>query len=455
MKFVNRHTERKVLGNLIGKGSAMLFGRRRVGKTALIKNCLTNTPNVFYQAVKLPAPLIYKELSMLIGEASNNPVLKSGDIKDISIILNIFAEQCKGWTLVLDEFGYMVESDPALPSIIQRFLDNKRDAVGLFLTGSTYSIIQSLLGEKSPLWGRIDNSMEILPLSFIYTADFWEELPFDYRAGLYGALGGIPYNWERAVIKDEFFDTLAHSFFLPASPLYQEVYYILREELREPKVYMAVLQAMASGRRRFSEISDASGIPVSNLSKYLEVLKGLNLITQEVPVNEKLTGGKGLWRIKDPMIRFWFKYVLPYRHMIEVEAGEKVTPILKKTWDDYMGEIYEDIAMQLTIELIKRGELPFVEKLGRWWNKDIEFDIVGMNQKKICLLGEVKWGYFSNEDLGKFEQKVKRVPFELDKDIKYIIFAGKGFKVDVPSGITAISGERLFKLSASGGSEPF
>ena len=441
MKFVNRFSELKRLTQNPGEYTAVIYGRRRVGKTALIRKAVQNTPHLFYQAVKLPPELIYKELAVEIGRQTGNRALQSGEIKDISTILDIFAETAKGWTLILDEFGYMVEADPGLPSIIQRFIDRTRGSVGLILTGSTYSIIEKLLGERSPLWGRIDTTLEIKPLSFIYTRDYWEALPFSYRAGLFGALGGIPYNWERVKTGNDLFDTLSDAFYLPGSPLYHEVAYVLREELRETRTYMAVLQAIASGRRRFSEIADVSSIPVSSLSKYLNVLKGINLVRQEIPVNEKPTSKKGLWKISDHMIRFWFKFVLPYRHMIEIEAGKKAIPLVREQWNDYMGEVYEDIAVQLVREMIKRDELPFVEKLGRWWNKEMEFDILGMNGKKGCLLGEVKWGHFSAGDLDRFLQKVKRLPFDLTEDVVYVLFSGKGFQVEVPPGIIAVTGD--------------
>jgi len=441
MKFVNRFSELKRLTQNPGEYTAVIYGRRRVGKTALIRKAVQNTPHLFYQAVKLPPELIYKELAVEIGRQTGNRALQSGEIKDISTILDIFAETAKGWTLILDEFGYMVEADPGLPSIIQRFIDRTRGSVGLILTGSTYSIIEKLLGERSPLWGRIDTTLEIKPLSFIYTRDYWEALPFSYRAGLFGALGGIPYNWERVKTGNDLFDTLSDAFYLPGSPLYHEVAYVLREELRETRTYMAVLQAIASGRRRFSEIADVSSIPVSSLSKYLDVLKGINLVRQEIPVNEKPTSKKGLWKISDHMIRFWFKFVLPYRHMIEIEAGEKAIPLVREQWNDYMGEVYEDIAVQLVREMIKRDELPFVEKLGRWWNKEMEIDILGINGKKGCLLGEVKWGHFSAGDLDRFLQKVKRLPFDLTEDVVFVLFSGKGFQVEVPPGIIAVTGD--------------
>lgn len=143
------------------------------------------------------------------------------------------------------------------------------------------------------------------------------------------------------------------------------------------------------------------------------------------------------------MIRFWFKYVMPFRHMIEIESGQRAIPFVKKTWDDYMGEIYEDIAFQLVLEMIKQGKLPFVEKLGRWWNKDMEFDIVGLNQKKVAILGEVKWGHFSSDDLRRFRQKIKNIPFDLDKNISYVLFSGKGFQAAPIDGFTFITGDSI------------
>lgn len=322
MKFINRFSELKRLTRHPGEDTAIIYGRRRVGKTALIRKAVENTPHLFYQAVKLPAALIYKELAMEIGGQTGNRALQSGEIKDISTILEIFAETSKGWTL-----------------------------------------------------------------------------------------------------------------------------YVLREELRETRTYMAVLQAIASGRHRFSEIADVSSIPVSSLPKYLDVLKGINLVQQEIPVNEKPTSKKGLWRISDHMIRFWFKFVLPYRHMIEIEAGEKAIPLVREKWNDYMGDIYENIALQLVWEMIKQDELPFVEKLGRWWNKEMEFDILGMNGKKVYLVGEVKWGHFSASDLDKFLQKVKRLPFDLAENVTYVLFSGKGFQVEIPSGIIAVTGDKKHLVS--------
>ena len=446
MKFVDREKELRILQGCLGRKTAIIYGRRRVGKTALVRKVLEKSRGIYYQAVKLPAPLLYRELARVIGEAIKDDALSSGQINDPVLIFRLFASKAAGWTLVLDEFGYMIEVDPSLPSILQRFIDENRGKVGLFLTGSTYSIIQSLLAERSPLWGRVDFSIEVKPLEFLYTKEYWKHLDFQYRAGLYAALGGIPYNWERVVFGKDLFSTLYLSFFTPESPLYQEVFHMLREELREPKNYVAILQAIAGGRRRFNEIADLSSIPSSSVMKYLEVLKEMRLVEQEIPVGVKEVRKRGLWRIGDPMVNFWFRFVFPHRHLIELGAGKGALPVLKVGWDIYMGEIYEIIALQMAGRLIADGKLPPVERIGRWWGKNIkgqnmELDIVGIRKKRVNIAGEVKWGYFTRQDWKALLERVSLLPLEKEKDLKFVIFSGKGFKFRVPEGVVAIKGE--------------
>jgi len=446
MKFVDRENELRILQRCLGRKTAIIYGRRRVGKTALVRKVLEKSRGIYYQAVKLPAPLLYRELAIVIGKAIKDDALSSGQINDPVLIFRLFASKAPGWTLVLDEFGYMIEVDPSLPSILQRFIDENRGKVVVFLTGSTYSIIQSLLADRSPLWGRVDFSIEVKPLEFLYTKEYWQNLDFQYRAGLYAALGGIPYNWERVVLGKDLFSTLYLSFFTPESPLYQEVFHILREELREPKNYVALLQAIAGGRRRFNEIADFSSISPSSVMKYLEVLKEMRLVEQKVPVGIKEGRKRGLWRISDPMINFWFRFVFPHRHLIEFGAGKGALPGLKTGWDIYMGEVYENIALQLVRKLIAEEKLPPVERLGRWWGKNIkgqnmELDIVGIRNKRVNIVGEVKWGYFTRQDWKALVDKVSMLPLEKEDDLKFVIFSGKGFKFKIPEGVVAIKGE--------------
>ncbi len=450
MKFVNRIKELELLKKYLGKGLVIVYGRRRVGKTALIRKLIENQKSIYYQAVKIPKELLYKELSTIIGNKIGDEILSSGEIRDPAMIFKLFSKNAKGYTLVLDEFGYMVEVDPSLPSIIQRTIDENRGEFGIILTGSTYSIIQTLLGEKSPLWGRIELSLEIKPIDFTYTKDYWENFDFYYRASLYGALGGMPYNWERVILKKDIFKTLYYTFFKPESPLFQEVFYILREELRETKNYMAILNAISSGRRRFNEIADLSSINPSSIMKYLEVLKEMKIVTQEIPVGIKEGRKRGLWRIEDPMVRFWFRFVFPKRHLIEIDAGMGIIDSLKREWDNYMGRVYEDLSMQIIYDLIRKEEVTEVEKIGRWWGKakngeNIEIDILGLNGKEIVLAGEVKWGYFTESDYKRFIKKLELIPFKRYSNMKIILFSGKGFRFEIPANVLAVERDKIMR----------
>ena len=448
MKFVDRETELKIINEKLRKGVIVVYGRRRVGKTALVRKVLQEAKGIYYQAVKLPQNLLYQEVAGVIGNAINDEVLKSGQITDISLILNIFAQKAEGWTLVLDEFGYMLEVDPSLSTVIQRFVDENSGRVGILLTGSTFSLMESLISERSPLWGRIDTAIEVKPLRFSHTRDYWDNLDFYYRAGLFGALGGIPYNWERVIFGKDFFETLYKTFFTIDAPLYSEVFNLLRGELKEPKNYMAVLQAISLGRRRFSEISDVSGIPAASLMKYLSVLRDLRLLKHEFPVGSRRFVKGGLWKINDQLLNFWFRFVFPNRHLIELGIGKEVMDSIKRNWNEFMGEVYEEIVYQKVTELISDGKLRGVEEFGRWWGKDkfghqSEIDILGFRGGKVVLAGETKWGYFTRQDFNKFMEKLSNLPFECSGNTRLILAAGRGFKFRLPEGVVGIIGDEV------------
>ena len=451
MKFVDRKSELRTIKETLGKSVVLLYGRRRVGKTALVREALRGSKGIYYQAVKLPPNLLYREIAGVIGNAINDEVLKSGQITDFSLILNIFAQKADGWTLVLDEFGYKLEVDPSVASIIQRFIDENRGKVGLILTGSTYTLMESLISEKSPLWGRIDKVIEVKPLSFLYTREYWDNLDFYFRAALYGALGGIPYNWERVKFGRDLFDTLYQTFFSTDAPLYDEVMNLLRGELKEPKNYMAVLQAIASGRRRFSEISDVSGIPPKSLMKYLSVFRELRFLKHEFPAGSKISVRGGLWRIRDHLLNFWFRFVFPNRHLIELEISRGMVKKLKSHWNDFMGEVYEEIVYQVVTKMISEGKLPVVDEIGRWWGKDrtgnlTEIDILGLRNREVVLAVETKWGNFTRWNFEKFKKKVDALPFEKAPNLKFVLASGRGFSFKLPKDVIALKGESILNV---------
>lgn len=444
MKFIDRNEELKLLDKYKYRGIGVIYGRRRIGKTALLRKAFEKDDHIYYQAVRLPPSLLYKDMAKVVGEHIGDPSLISGKIDSMEIILKALEMYNKKTNLIIDEAGYVMEADPSFTSIIQRFIDRGERTSGIFLSGSTITILEKELREKSPLWGRLDFTLDLKPLKFIHLKEYWPHLPFHSIASYYGCLGGIPYHWEKIQPEKNFFLSIKKAFLSAGAPLYQEVAFLLKEELREVKKYMAVLQAISEGRRKFSEISDFSGIPVQSLSKYLSVLQELRWIKQAFPVGKKKGIRGGLWFLNDPLFRFWFKFILPSRHLIEEDITEGVLKKIKSRWDTFMGNVYEDIALEIIFSLIKKGVLPSIREIGKWWDKSTEIDILGLNTKKEWIIaGEVKWGKFTNRDFNKFVGKLRKLPFKKAKNAKLIIFSGKGFNKMYSSGVLHIKEDIL------------
>ena len=443
MKFIDREEEIKKLKEFQGKGLVLLYGRRRVGKTTLLKMALPERETLYYQCARIPKEIMYRELTGILGQRVKEPVVSSFHVKTFEDFLLLFERHMKGKNLVIDEVGYLFDADPSFSSMLQRFVDRRGKNIGIYLSGSTVGIIERELSSRAPLWGRFDLVLELKPLRFKHFVEYiGKDTPFRKTASLYAILGGVPYHWERVPLKRNLFEVVREGFLSPHAPLYNEVEFLLREELREIHNYFAILSAIASGRRKHGEIADVSGVPVQSLSKYLEVLEKLGWIEGLRPAGERKR--RALWYIKDNLFRFWFRYVFPHRHMIEMGMTDKVLEIIKNTWEMFMGEAYERIAIEVVEEMIKEGILPPVQELGRWWNKKVEVDILGLNEKKEWVIaGEVKWGYFSSRDLAGFMEKIKALPFRKSRDAKILLFSGKGFRCSLPKGVMGIKGDRI------------
>ncbi len=446
MKFIDRKEELKLLNKHRYKGLGVIYGRRRVGKTTLLRKAFEDIDHIYYQAVRLPADIIYREMAKIVGEHLGDPALKSGGVSSIEIILKSLNKSGRRTNLIIDEAGYIMESDPSFTSVMQRFIDKGKRTFGIFLSGSTISIMEREMGEKSPLWGRLDFTLEVPPLKFSHLKEYWDNIPFRQLASYYGCLGGIPYHWEKVKPKSNFFSSIKEAFLTPGAPLYQEIPFLLKEELRETQKYMVVLQAISEGRRRFSKISDFSGIPVQSLSKYLGVLQELRWIKQTLPVGTSRGIRGGLWYINDPLFRFWFKFIMPNRHLIEENISDEVIERIKQQWDTFMGEVYEKIALEITLSLIKKKKMPFVREIGKWWDSSTEMDILGINTgKEWSIAGEVKWGKFTQKDFNNFMMKLNSLPIKRAKDAKILLFSGKGFDLRYDRDILYIKGDKPLK----------
>lgn len=275
---------------------------------------------------------------------------------------------------IIDEFPYLCYSQPALPSILQRIWDEKGKDSKLYLIicGSFVSFMErEILGHKSPLYGRRTGQLLLQPLSLNAMKGFFPHYSPEERISAYAILGGVPAYLIHFSDKLSLPKNMEKQILNPTSFLYEEVRFILMEELRDPKNYLSVLQSIAFGNTRMNDIVQRTGIERGPVSKYLSVLQDLRLVERETPVTETQPekSRKGIYRISDNFFRFWFRFVLPYKSRL-VESGGKtiVEQEILPHLDQFIGQAFDRICVEILQFLVAGGKIKLnYDKAGRWW----------------------------------------------------------------------------------------
>ncbi|GAB6102259.1 ATP-binding protein [Thermococcus atlanticus] len=389
--FIDRERELEFLQRLWGKENSFLpvYGRRRVGKTRLLKEFIADKSSVYYLARNSTYSDNLREFSRTVLERFPSTFLSETSFSSFSDVFRYLSEKGK-IVVVIDEFPYLIQSDKRVLSEFQYIVDEivRESSLHLVLVGSSVGMMEEhVLSQKSPLYGRRDGQIKLSPLGFF---DSWKFLGVDVEEAvkIYGITGGIPAYLELF----ERFEDVKNLAFDKRGFLYAEADFILSSELREPRVYKLILKAVAEGKRRFNEISTHTGIPRSNLFKYVEVLERLGFLRREIPVTAKPKTKNTLYKIEDNYLAFYFRFVERYRNEIELESLEFWSEFLEE-YNHYLGDVFEGIAREFLIELNKTGKLPFrFAKIGRWWQKGEEIDLLALDERnKKALFVEVKW----------------------------------------------------------------
>lgn len=412
----------------------VLWGKRRVGKTELVKQFIKNKIHSYFLAESTHEKEQLKRFSSTIGEFFKEPLLMTRGFDNWEESFQYIKEKKKRFVLVIDEFPYLIQSNSAIPSLFQKAWDEylSQSKIYLILLGSSVAMMETeVLGYKAPLFGRRTGQWKIQTMPFSDIREFRSSTSFEDQIQHYSVSGGTPAYWLWLSKRRNFYQNIKNHVLKKGEPLYDEVEFILREELREPRYYFSLLQAIAQGKRRLSEIVNSTGIQQPTANKYLGVLSDLDIVEREVPVTEDrpLKSKKGLYRIKDEFFQFWFRFVFPRRAELEMDNVDKVIERIKMEMSDYLSFVYEKVA----IEIVKESSdlfFPF-ENLGRWWDKDDEIDIVGLNQEfNAVLFGEVKW---SRKRVGEnvfveLKTKAEKVKWGDTKTSRfYILFSKNGF----------------------------
>jgi len=402
MKFLDREPELSLLQDHLGRPGAglfVLYGRRRIGKTGLLERALLGLPRAAYHVgTRSTMAEELSRLSTSVAEAWDVPFLRAQPVRTSEALLAFLEGSDRPGILVLDEFPFLVESDPSLPGLIQAAWDRKlsRSALKLIFCGSSIGIMQdTFFSSRAPLFGRRTGQLRLepLPVTSLRQAVPWKPEEVVELAALFGAVPGY---LQRLQPSQSLLTNLRQQVLRRGEPLYEEVPFLLREELREPRVYHAILAAIAGGARKFGEISSKVGLDRANLSRYLSVLAELGLLEREVPVTESLPdkSRKGIYRIADPFVAAWFTFVHPYRDLLERgRVDEVVERFVRPRLAPYLSHAVEPVLGRLLRESPDAKLVPFpVAFSGRHWSPTCEIDVALLDvERKRALVMEIKW----------------------------------------------------------------
>lgn len=398
--------------------------------------------SIFYSAEQSNDKLNLEKFSALVFNFYQETNLESFSSWSNALSYIDEHQKDKQLVLVIDEFPYLVRKNKALLSELQHLIDHKLKNGNLFmvLCGSYMGFMEKeVLGSKSPLFGRRTGQLHMKPFNYQTSIEFLDGFTDEEKLKLYGAFGGTPMYLQQVKSDETFEENIKRAFLKNTSYLYEEPLLLLRQEVQEPGVYSAIIEAIASGYTKANEISTKIGEDVAKCLKYIKTLCELGILYKEIPFGEKESSRKTIYGISDFMFRFWYRYVFTNRTLIETGAKEAVwSRKINSDYNNYMGIVFEKICIDYLTEQNAKGELPFLfTSIGRWWGTNpatrnqVEIDLIA-NDGKDYLIGECKWRS-EKLDLAVFhELKEKADIFNKNQtNTWFVLFSKSGFTQSV------------------------
>ena len=402
--MINREQELRFLNERAASKRAelvVMWGRRRLGKTTLLKALCETHPAIYFLATRAPAHEQLQRLSIAFAEFFKDPLLERTALPAWEDAFGYLDRNAKSRTvLAVDEFPYLVEADPSIPSRFQFGWDEhlaKNPNVMLLLNGSSLAMMeQHVLGSKSPLYGRRTGQWRIEPLSLLQSREFFPHRPLTDIIETYTVVGGVPFYALQFDPGASLAQNVKRHILAKGAVLFEEVPFLLREEVREPRSYFPILAAIAAGSRKFGEISSKTGFDKANLGKYLATLQDLRLVRRDVPITEPDPGKsrKGLYAIEDPFTDFWLRYVWPNLAALEMDRVEEVwnrriepdfPGYVAQRCERFVGDLFRHDPIQTWL-----GFEPAI--IGKYWDPNAELDLVALDSDGTnAVIAEVKW----------------------------------------------------------------
>ena len=437
--FIGREKELNALEKLYLSDKfefVVIYGRRRVGKTALINHFIDDKKSIYFMGVESNAKQNLENLSKSILEFSSGIQTETYFPSYQAALEYVFqlAER-ERVVLAIDEYPYVARASKSLASTFQLLIDKYKDTskLMLILCGSSMSYMEDhVLAYKAPLYGRRTAQMKIMPFDFEETCAYFRNLSDEDKALIFGIVGGTPQYLLQMSDTLCVEENIKNTYLNPMSILYEEPVNLLKQEVREPAIYNAIITAIAMGHSRMSEISTKVGEDTKVVSGYIKNLISLGIKKKETPYGEKATK-QSIYSIEDNMFYFWYRFVLDNNSVIVRGAAVLVFKRIEAQLSDYMGRVFEEICTQYLWKQLLLGKMPieFVS-LGRWWGNDprqkcqTEIDIMGEQDSNSAIFAECKWRN-ENVDLDVLETLIGRSRLFHYTNVHYYLFSKSGF----------------------------
>ena len=393
LQCIDREQELATLNERFERSGAefiVIYGKRRIGKSTLLQKFMEDFDGIYFFCRIESQKEMLERFSSQIAEEMGMEYLKNAPFTTWDSLLDFFVGNKTGnFAMIFDEFPYAVSANPSLPSIFQEYWDRKLKKTNLkiIICGSSISMMESLLGYRSPLYGRRTAQINVGPMDFKNSCKFLEKHSFEEKITAYSICGGTP------AYLLEFSDAPIHrciedKIFKKDTFMYNEVPFLLREELNEPRIYFSILNAISTGRTTLSEIINHTGYEKGTITKYLSVLSDLKLVKRVISITEIAKSRKGIYIIDDNFVAFWFRYVFNNMEMIEMNLSYELTKSVMAENNEMCSRVFEKICTEF---LLMNRPFEFTA-VGSWWYKGDEIDIIALNNiTKEILFCECKY----------------------------------------------------------------
>jgi AAA+ ATPase superfamily predicted ATPase len=420
MRFIGRQREIDLLDDAFAAREAAfipIYGRRRIGKSELILRFMRKAPGLYFLGKTAPAALQLRELMREAARALGEPLLAETSPEGYRQAFELITSRLpadRRFVLALDEFQWMAQASPELPSVLQELWDRKWKRSGrilLILCGSFIGFMErEVLGRNSPLFGRRTAQVKLGPLSHLEAAEFQPDASLADRARTYFICGGVPLYLEMFRPGRSIEQNIEQVILDEHSPLFREPDFLLREELREVDSYYAVLLALAGGSAVHREVASRTHIAERSLGYYLRQLEELGYVEKKYPLTEKKPGARSVrYGMSDPLLRFWFRFVFPNLSFLQQQGASRTfRELIRPEIDGYFGGCFERLCRDALPWIYRRERVSAAYRVGQYWDRDVQIDLVGLRDDAVTDLGECKWGSYGGRKKMLAELEAKR-----------------------------------------------